>query len=79
MKRASLSSQGVWAGSDKVATELIRLADVSAGIDVGEWFLGVRRTGIDLEKGFGRLLPGISNIDAIVDEVEVSGNGAGPC
>lgn len=74
MKKASQSSQSAWAGSEEVVTELIRSAAVSAGVGVEEWFLGVRRDWIGLEKGFGRLLPGTSNIVVIIDEVEV-GNG----
>lgn len=64
MKKASQSSQSAWAGSDEVATELTRSAAVSAGVGVGKWkwFLEVRKAWIDLEKGFGGLLPETSNI-----------------
>lgn len=75
MKKASQGSQSAWAGSEEVVTELTRSAAVSAGVGVGEWFLGVRRDWISPEKGFGRLLPWASNIVVIIDEVEV-GNGA---
>lgn len=74
MKKASQSSQSAWAGSDEVVTVLTRSAAVSAGVGVGGWFLGVRRAWIGMEKGFGGLLPGTSNIVVIIDEVEVSGN-----
>ena len=65
MKKASQSSQSACAGSEDEATELTMLVAVSSGAGVDECLLRVRRAWIGVEKAFGLLLPGISNIVVI--------------